>query len=169
MPDRVQEKIHSEIQRLLTLLGMKTGTYNFDLRIDKDFNVYLMEVAPRNGGNYIPQVIRYATGVDLVECAIKAAMGDDLSHITLGIQNGFWSYYAVHSNYGGILDNIVLRDSVKQNNIVDNYIKKKKGDKINAFSGANDTLGCLIMKFDSMNQMLEMMDNSHNWVEIRGK
>ena len=169
MPDRVQEKIHSEIQRLLTLLGMKTGTYNFDLRIDKDFNVYLMEVAPRNGGNYIPQVIRYATGVDLVECAIKAAMGDDLSHITLGIQNGFWSYYAVHSNYGGILDNIVLRDSVKQNNIGDNYIKKKKGDKINAFSGANDTLGCLIMKFDSMNQMLEMMDNSHNWVEIRGK
>ena len=169
MPDIVQEKIHSEIQRLLTLLRMKTGTYNFDLRIDKDYNVYLMEVAPRNGGNYIPQVIRYATGVDLVECAIKAAMGEDLSHITLGIQNGFWSYYAVHSNYEGILYEVVLCDSVKQNNIVDNYIKKKKGDKINAFTGANDTLGCLIMKFESMNQMLELMDNSHNWIEIRGK
>ena len=158
-----------EIQRLLTLLGMKTCTYNFDLRIDKDYNVYLMEVAPRNGGNYIPQVIQYATGVDLVECAIKAAMGEDLSYITSGIQKGFWSYYAVHSNYGGILEQVVLGDSVRQNNIVDNYIKKKKGDEMNAFTGAGDTLGCLIMKFESMNQMLEMMDNSNKWIKVRRK
>lgn len=169
MPDIVQEKIHLEIQRLLTLLGMKTCTYNFDLRIDKDYNVYLMEVAPRNGGNYIPQVIQYATGVDLVECAIKAATGEDLSYITSGIQKGFWSYYAVHSNYGGILDQVVLGDSVRQNNIVDNYIKKKKGDEMNAFTGAGDTLGCLIMKFESMNQMLEMMDNSNKWIKVRRK
>ena len=60
----VQNKIHNEIQRLLTLLDMKTTTYNFDMRIDKDYNVYLMEVAPRDGGNYIPDVIKYATGVD---------------------------------------------------------------------------------------------------------
>ncbi len=37
-----------------------------------------MEVAPRDGGNYIPQAIRYATGVDLVECSVKAAMGEKI-------------------------------------------------------------------------------------------
>lgn len=57
------------------MLGMRTSTYNFDLRIDKDYNVYLMEVAPRDGGNYIPQVINYASGVNLVEYSIRAAMG----------------------------------------------------------------------------------------------
>ena len=67
MPRAVQEKIHAEIQRLLTLLHMGSTTYNFDMRIDADGNVYLMEVAPRNGGNYIPDVIRCATGVNLVE------------------------------------------------------------------------------------------------------
>ena len=68
MPEEVQDKVHNEIQRLLSLLQMGTTTYNFDLRIDKDYNVYLMEVAPRDGGNYIPDIIKYATGVDLVEC-----------------------------------------------------------------------------------------------------
>ena len=42
MPDNVQAKIHATIQRLLTLLGMRTSTYNFDMRIDRDYNVYLM-------------------------------------------------------------------------------------------------------------------------------
>ena len=61
MPAEVHQKIHDEIQRLLTLLDMGTTTYNFDLRIDKDYNVYLMEIAPRDGGNYIPDIIRYGT------------------------------------------------------------------------------------------------------------
>ena len=44
MPKEVHDKIHSEIQRLVTLLNMKTSCYNFDIRIDNDHNVYLMEV-----------------------------------------------------------------------------------------------------------------------------
>ena len=38
MPREVQDKVHAEIQRLLSLLGMQTTTYNFDLRIDEDYN-----------------------------------------------------------------------------------------------------------------------------------
>ena len=49
--EEVQEKIHSEIQRLLTLLHMKNGAYNFDIRIDHEENVCLMEVGPRNGAD----------------------------------------------------------------------------------------------------------------------
>ncbi|MCC8135593.1 MAG: ATP-grasp domain-containing protein, partial [Ruminococcus sp.] len=106
MPEWVQDKVHNEIQRLLSLLEMKTCTYNFDLRIDKDYNVYLMEVAPRDGGNYIPQIIKYATGVDLVECSVKAAMGDKITVPEVAEQNGYWSYYAVHSLENGTLKKI---------------------------------------------------------------
>lgn len=168
MPDEIQDKLHAEIQRLITLLGMRTCTYNFDMRIDQDYNVYLMEVAPRDGGNYIPQAIRYLTGVDLVECSVKAAMGDSLEDITMVEPNGFCSYYAVHSLTDGILDKIVIREDV-QKQILGNYIIKHSGDEISAFSGANATLGCLLMKFESMKQMLDMMDNSVEWIEVRLK
>ena len=165
MPSELQDKIHNEIQRLITLLGMKTTTYNFDMRIDKDYNVYLMEIAPRDGGNYIPQIIKYATGVDLVECSIKAAMGEEIK-CDFGKPNGYYAYYAVHSLKDGILEKIEIDESVEKNNIVENHILKKQGDTIKAFTGANTTLGILLMRFDSMDEMLDMMDNSQKWIRV---
>lgn len=166
MPQEVHNKVHAEIQRLLTLLGMRTCTYNFDLRIDADYNVYLMEVAPRDGGNYIPQIIRYATGVDLVEYSVRAAMGEPIKAPENAAAEGFWAYYAVHSLHDGILDHIFIDPDVLENNIVENHILKQSGDEIRAFTGANTTLGILLMKFDTMEQMLHMMDHSEEWIQV---
>lgn len=169
MPESVQDKIHAEIQRLLTLLHMRTCTYNFDIRIDRDYNVYLMEIAPRDGGNYIPQIIQYETGVDLVECSVKAAMGETLGEIHQVSPTGYYSYYAVHSLKDGILEKVKIREDVLDNHILENHIIIHPGDYINAFTGANTTLGCLLMKFDSMEQMLDMMDHSQDWIEVQVK
>lgn len=157
---------NATIQRLLTLLGMRTSTYNFDMRIDKDYNVYLMEVAPRDGGNYIPQAIRYATGIDLVECSVKAAMGEKIE-IPEHIQpQGCWAYYAVHSLKDGILKQVVIDPEVERNHLVENHLIVKPGDEIHSFIGANSTLGILVMKFDSLEQMLDMIENADRWIQI---
>ncbi len=165
MPAEVQDKIHAEIQRLLTALGMRSSTYNFDMRIDSDYNVYLMEVAPRDGGNYIPDVIRHATGVDLVECSIRAAMGEKIELPECIEPDGYWAYYAVHSLKDGVLERIEISEEA-QRMIVDNHIIKQPGDEISAFTGANTTLGCLVMRFASMEQMLHMMDHSEEWIQV---
>ena len=166
MPKDIHDKVHNEIQRLITLLHMNNCTYNFDMRIDKDYNVYLMEIAPRDGGNYIPQIIKYGTGIDLVEYSIKCAMGEDISDVNLKPFEGYYAYYAVHSLEDGILDYIDINKDVLENNIVENHIIKKPGDKIEAFTGANTTLGCLLMKFNSMEEMIDMMDNSSKWIKV---
>lgn len=166
MPQEIQDKIHNEIQRLITLLQMRTTTYNFDMRIDKDFNVYLMEVAPRSGGNYIPQVIKYATGIDLVEYSVRAAMGEEITIPDEIKPDGFWSYYAVHSLKSGILKEIKIDKNVRRNHIVEDHLIKKSGDAISAFTGANTALGVLLMRFDNMPQMLDMMDNSEKWISV---
>lgn len=165
-PAEIQDKIHGEIQRLLASLDMRTTTYNFDMRIDKDYNVYLMEVAPRDGGNYIPDVIRYATGVDLVECAVKAAMGERIDTSSFGKPRGYYSYFAVHSLVSGILDRVEFTEEAKHH-ILENHLIKKPGDEIQAFTGANTTLGCLVMEFDSFEQMIEMMDHSERWCSVK--
>ncbi len=166
MPESIHNKLHSEIQRLLSALDMKTCTYNFDARIDSDYNVYLMEVAPRDGGNYIPQIIKYATGIDLVEYSVRAAMGEYLTIPENIVPEGYWAYYAVHSLRDGVLDHVEFADGIEEKHIVENHIIRKPGDEIKAFTGANSTLGCLLMKFDSMEQMLDMMDNSEKWIKV---
>ena len=165
MPNEVKDKVHAEIQRLIRLLHMGTCTYNLDMRIDKDYNVYLMEIAPRDGGNYIPQIIKYATGEDLVEYSIKAVMGEPIKKDGFGKPHGYYAYYAVHSLIDGVLDRIEYRSDVKDM-ILENHVIYKKGDRIKAFTGANTTLGCLLMRFDSMEQMLNMMDDSEKWCQV---
>ena len=166
MPSKVQDKIHGEIQRLLTLLDMCTCTYNFDMRIDKDYNVYLMEVAPRDGGNYIPQAIRYATGVDLVECSVKAAIGESITLPQDIRPQGFYAYYAVHSLQDGILKRVVFDEQVEKKHLVENHLVAKPGDDVHAFVGANSTLGILLMKFESLPQMLDMIEHADRWIRI---
>ena len=107
----------------------------------------------------------FRSGVDLVECSIKAAMGESID-CSFGKPEGYYAYYAVHSLKDGILENVKIDEQVEKNNIVENHIIKKKGDEIKAFTGANTTLGILLMKFDSMEQMLSMMDNSEKWINI---
>lgn len=167
MPEFVHQKIHFEIQRLLNLLNMRTCTYNFDVRIDEDYNVYLMEIAPRSGGNYIPQVIKYLTGVDLIECAVKAAVGETISIPRDPKKNGFFSYYAMHSPRDGVLKEIVIPESIRTSHILEDHTLVKPGERVHAFVGANTTLGILIMRFDSMEQMLDMMDNANKWIKVK--
>ncbi len=166
MPKRIHDKIHAEIQRLFDLLNIKTGAYNFDIRLDEDENVYLMEIGPRNGGNFIPQVTRYATGVDMIDYTIRAAMGEDCSDIKMVEPKGYWSYYAVHSSKSGVLKEIKIDEDVKANHIVESHLNYKIGDQVPAFTGANGSIGILIMKFDSMEEMLDMMDYSNKWISV---
>lgn len=165
-PIRIHRKIHKEIQRLFDLLNMKTGAYNFDVRIDGDENVYLMEIGPRNGGNYIPQVIKNATGVNMVDYTVRAAVGEDCSDIKMKEPEGCWSYYAIHSSKAGILKDIIIDDNVRLNNIVESHMNYTMGDRVSAFTGSNTAIGILIMRFSSMKEMLEMMDNDYSWINV---
>ena len=123
-------------------------------------------IAPRDGGNYIPQVIRYATGVDLVECSVKAAMGESI-YIPAQIQpKGYWAYYAVHSLKNGILKQVIIDPRIKENNVAENHLIVHPGDEIHTFIGANSTLGGLVMRSDSLEQMLGMIENADEWIGI---
>ncbi len=166
MSQRLQTKIHGEIQRLLLLLKMKTGAYNFDIRIDNDENVYLMEIGPRNGGNYIPQVIKHATGIDLMEYTLRAAVGEDCTDLQMREPQGYWGYYAIHSHIAGILRDVKIEEETKNNHIVETHLNYDWGDKVPAYTGSNGTIGILIMKFASMKEMLSMMDHSDSWIKV---
>lgn len=166
MPKRVHDKIHAEIQRAITLLNMKTQAYNFDARIDQEENVYLMEIGPRNGGNLIPQVTKYATGIDMVEYTIKAALGESCNDLHMKETQGYWSNYMVHSQTSGRLKEVRINADFRRQNLVEFEMQYRTGDQVNAFSGSNGTLGTMILRFSSEDEMIEKMENMEKWVEV---
>ncbi|KOS69378.1 carbamoyl-phosphate-synthetase [Lysinibacillus contaminans] len=166
MPEHIQKKIHDEIQRLLTLLNMKTGAYNFDIQIDDQENIYLLDMGARNGGHLIPLVTKYATGVDMIEYTIKAALGEDCRDLKMVEPHGYWSSYLLNSQNSGTFKGIEIDDEFKKNNIVEYDLTVKIGDKISAYTGSHTKLGTMVLKFNSMEEMLEKMDNMASWVKI---
>lgn len=167
MPQRIHDKVHGEIQRALTLLDMKTGAYNFDIRIDGNEDVYLMEIGPRNGGNLIPQVTRYATGVDMVKYTILAALGEDCSSLKMEPVQGFWACYMIHSLRAGVFQDVTIDPEFQKRNIVELDILPKPGDHIPAFTGGNGTFGTMILQFSSQEEMLDKMDNMSRYIEVQ--
>lgn len=162
-PRPVLEKVKGEIQRLLRFLHMKTQAYNFDIRVTPDGQVWLMEVAPRNGGNMVCQVIEKATGVDLVDYMVRAAMGEDCSGLQQVDPKGFWAVYVLHAAQDGRLKRIVYSDAIKVN-IVEEHLNKRPGDLVEAFRGSHSTVGLLILRFNDMADMLEKMDHMERYI-----
>lgn len=166
MPATVHDKVHSEIQRLLALLNMRHGAYNFDVRLDTQHNPILMEVGPRNGGNLIPQVTQYATGINMVRYTIKAAMGEDCGDLGMAPPVGYWSCYMIHSKNAGVLESVKFDEQFEECNIVERDLFFKRGDRVEAFNGSNGTLGTLILRYNSIDEMLDKMDHMDRYVKV---
>ena len=166
MPERIQNKIHDEIQRVLSLLNMQIGALNFDIRVDGEENVYIIEMAPRNGGDWNPHVIQYATGVDLIEYTIKAALGEDCSDLKMIDPKGYWASHVLNSQNNGVLKAIEIEEEFKKNNIVEFDFVVNKGERIYALSGSHEKVGIMILKFASMNEMDNKMNNIENLVKV---
>lgn len=149
---RQEAELKSELQRLLTLLGMRTSVYNIETRIGTDGKPYIMEVSPRGGGNRLSEMIRYITGMDLITAAIQAAVGENPSNIKQKTYHGHWAEIILHSDQGGFFERLELSP------LIDKYIVEKDiwvnhGDSISPFSGANCSLGSLVIKFPSIKDL----------------
>ena len=149
---------HSETQRLLSLLGMRTGALNFDFVFTEDDEFFFLELGPRNGGCLIPEVIKHATGVDLIKYTVDAALGIDCAGLVQAPTTGYWSSYMIHALEDGTFKELSMSKRV-QEYIVESYVHVRPGDQVSAFGGSNDTLGTMILKFPSRAVMLQMLDN----------
>lgn len=165
-PNHIHLKIKSEIQRVLDLLDMKTGAFNFDVRIDQDENIYIIEIGARNGGDWYPQVIKYATDVDLMQYTIRAALGEDCSKLSMVEPKGYWAVYLLYSEKNGVFKEIIIDDDFKEQHVVECELLVKDGDNIAALSGAHEKLGTMILKFSTLDEMIHMMETMENYIKV---
>ena len=101
MPCDAQCELRSEIQRLVKLLNMGSWIYNIETRVAVDGKPYIMEVSPRGGGNRLSEILKMASGQDLIENNIKAALRMPMTPMQNPVYNGSWAEVIVHSNKSG--------------------------------------------------------------------
>ena len=145
---------------------MKTSAYNIEAIVDENDTVYILELGPRNGGSYIPQLIKYATGVDLVDYTIRAAMGEDCSSLKMVPTVGCWSNYMLLSTENGIFENIWFDKKFKEKNLLNVYCTSTPGDVVHAYQNTTHSLGTMIFKADTIEEMQEITNNIQNYYRV---
>ncbi len=163
--DGNQGELTGEIQRLLRLLNMRTSIYNIETRECLDGNAYIMECSPRGGGNRLAEMLRYMTGVDLIENAVRAAVGDALIPIRQNPPCGFWAEIILHRRRRGIFGSLWTSDAIA-GNIVEQDLWVKQGDMVEGFRGANEAIGTLVLRFDSQERMEEVLAKQDQHVKV---
>nr|WP_315407776.1 ATP-grasp domain-containing protein [uncultured Prevotella sp.] len=166
IPQWAQEELRSELQRLMTLLNVKTGVYNIETRLCKNGKPYIMELAPRGGGNRLSEMMKYVSGQDLIDNCVRAAVGDPIDAIHQPIYDGYWAEIILHSECDGIFQSIEIDKTVEERFLIEKDIWVKASDKVQGFTGANTTIGTLVLRFNSNDEMTSCLSNQEEWLKV---
>ncbi len=155
----------SELQRLMDLLHMQTSVFNIETRIATDGKPYIMECTPRGGGNRLCEMLRYATGVDMITAQVRAAVGDSVEGVEQKPYNGHWAEIILHAPKAGRFAGLAINPNQKAE-VVEVDLWVKEGNRVESFRGANDAIGTLVLRFEDKENMERAILHQSEWLSV---
>lgn len=163
--EKLKIKSKSEIQRLVTLLGIKNGAINLDFIFDAELNFIFLEVGARSGGNLITDAIYCSCNVNLAEYVVKAAVGDLCDDLNEKEHEICVSSYIIHTIKDGIFKKIEISDEIKDNVILcDLFVKP--GEEVKIFNNSNFAIGAMLIKDNDIENLTYKMDNMEKYITV---
>ncbi|SET11288.1 Biotin carboxylase [Prevotella sp. kh1p2] len=166
IPEAAQLELHSELQRMMTLLNIKTGVFNIETRLCKDGKPYIMEVSPRGGGNRLSEMMKFISGQDLIDNCVRAAVGDSIDDIHQPEYNGYWAEIILHAENDGVFQSLEIDKTVKEKYLVEKDLWVRQGDKVHGFTGANTTIGTLVLRFSNLPDLKQYLLDPSFWITV---
>ena len=167
LSQEMKQKAVEELQRLFSLLGMKTGPCNVEFVVGKDGGIYFLDLGPRNGGCNIPYLEQQATGFDENTYTIRAAVGDELPKRdnVLCDSTNYVMYYRPYANENGRYKELWMSDYFR-NKVINITHLMNIGDDIQLTHNGNDTVAVVFAKFNNQQEMLETIDNMSEHLRV---
>lgn len=160
-----KNKARNVVQRALNELGYKNGAVNLDFHFTEDNKVFLIELGPRNGGNLISDAIKISSGVDLAKYTVLSAVGEDVSDLSDAEMKRFIGTYIWHSNKDGVYKGIKFDEILAKKMILSDMFVKN-GDTVRKYINGSFGIGAALIEFDSMDEMVYMMDNMNHFYQV---
>ena len=156
--------VEDTLQKMVDDLGLRFGSVNVELVVDKNNKVWPIDVGPRAGGNMIPDLLGMIFGVDVVEMAVLTAMGREINaEIKEGIP--FFATHNLHSSKTGKYQTIEFSEELEKY-IIKKYLYKKEGDAVEYFDNAEKALGIIFMKFEDKETSQNTLARIHDMYKV---
>ena len=111
------------------------------------------------------EMLRYATGVDLLTNAVRAAVGMPVVDVEQKPYDGCWAEIILHSAKAGEFDSLWVADEIRAN-VIEEDLWIKSGDAVGDFSGANEAIGTLVLKFETQERLSEVLADQEKFVKV---
>ncbi|WP_206001557.1 ATP-grasp domain-containing protein [Paraclostridium dentum] len=169
IPSILDEKTQLQIKEItigaIKALGINIGPAHTEIKITKD-GPKIIEVGARLGGdNITTDLVPLSTGINMVECCIKLALGHEIE-INEKKDNG--SAIRYFESEPGILKNIEnLDDVITQPGVVDIVFTKKIGDNITEVKSSSDRIGYVICQADTSTEAINLCEKVKKEINIK--
>ncbi len=143
--------VKNSLKKIFNHIGIKHGEYNVEMYFTQEEKLFIVEINPRQGGNSIPELIKYSYGVDMSRLLVTTAVGD-MDYFDWVINSEHESSYITGS---GIFS---LKDGLYRGLHIDPSIKpyiiniqeiKKCNELVSKVESAEDTVAFVVMKFNN--------------------
>ena len=124
-----------------------------------------MECSPRGGGNRLAECLEYATGLKLIENAVRAALDMPVIELEQKPYDGYWAEVILHSNKDGIYKELWTDEAI-QRCVIERDIWVKPGDKVKSFKAANFSIGTLIFRFAREEELKTVMKETEKYIKV---
>ena len=157
-----------KIEEILKKVKYNNGPFNVDLFILENGEPFINEIGPRNGGNFIPQVTKLATGVDMIEATVESCYDKNYTFKPIFSNSDYYySSYMIHSkDREGKFKSIRYKKNLKDKIVLETLFINE-GDNVNKFFKGNDAIGNLILEFESLKEMNEMYKIINEQINIK--
>ena len=168
LPSRISsnlmKKVNLEVARLIECSGFNCGGINVEVRVTGEGEIYIIEIGPRTGGNYVPQLMQLATGEDEVTTVLQMAMGNEYN-IGMPKQIRCCFQYIIGSHKSGKFHGLYV-DQYIQSKIDQLYIHKQPGDFVETYQNSTGVVGVALMSFCNPKEMEEDINNIGNHIRV---
>ncbi len=166
-PGRLDAVTEAELDRQFSIiidkLGLQSGCINFD-GLAADDGVYIVDVALRNGGNFVPDMIRLSSGFDMTEASVYAALGVPYKVSSQEKATPIVSF-VINSSQSGLFEGWSVKKEL-QSRMVFHYTMAEPGDALYEFNSGDKALGVVAFRCDTVDEALAFSEQVQDMVDV---
>ncbi len=166
LPEEKKIKIRDTVEKIIRKSGVKHGEYNVETYFTDNDEVFVIEINPRQAGNYIPKLIEQHTGVDLTKLLVSTAVGDMKYYEYLKTyerQNNFVTLQVVFAKNEGIFEKLYISPELEK---YVRWIERKiqPGDHVEQGVNAAEAVAFVDMQFDDYETQHKFTDDIEKYI-----
>lgn len=155
------DEAESQIEGIMEAAGFENGPINIEARVDREGELYIMEIGPRSGGGMTPQTIAYAYGFDMLGATFDLLERKKITIHTRTVKHTL--LMTMHVNQSGRVIEISKNTDLEPY-LVESFLSVKGGDMVKSYDQPGSSLGAYIYQFENDQLLIKNQDKLYDTI-----